>query len=52
MQCFNCGGEMHGDGYSEPLVCENLVGVDLENLESSCPAPDEGPFYCYAEGDG
>lgn len=45
MKCPNCNGDMHGDGYSTVLECENREPTE----ESEFAAPDEGPFYCNFE---
>lgn len=44
MKCKNCGGKMIGDGYSEPIRCEN---IDIDN----CCECDADPIYC-EDGDG
>ena len=44
MSCKNCGGEMHGDGYTSVRICEYAeepVDVAYE--------PDAGPIYCNLE---
>jgi len=41
MSCKNCGGTMHGDGYTSPVVCEY---AEVDTLE-----PDAGPVYCTFE---
>ncbi len=43
MSCKNCGGTMHGDGYTSPVVCEY---AEVDTLE-----PDAGPVYCTLEVD-
>jgi hypothetical protein len=47
MKCINCNGDMHGDGYTSVIICENYDGT----FASWFAAPDEGPFYCDFEED-
>lgn len=35
MRCKNCGGVMIGDGYTEPIRCEN-VDFDISTFECDC----------------
>lgn len=39
MTCPNCGGRMHGDGFTQVFHCETVD--DLGSAE-----PDAGPIYC------
>lgn len=41
-QCNVCGGDMSGDGYTRPLVCEYVD--DYEPREA-----DANPLYCTLE---
>lgn len=41
MSCPNCGGDVHGDGYTSVMHCEYA-----DESEYEYAAPDEGPFYC------
>jgi len=41
-QCKVCGGDMSGDGYTRPLVCEYVD--DYEPREA-----DSNPLYCILE---
>lgn len=43
MSCPYCGGEVRGDGYTFPLVCENTSAPDGAE-------PDSGPWFCYEGG--
>lgn len=41
--CKDCGGAMIGDGFTDPVRCE-----DFEPPADLCPEPDSGPWYCGA----
>jgi len=42
--CPICGGDLLGDGYRAPVVCENR-----EEVLGECLEPDSGPHYCEPE---
>lgn len=43
--CPHCGGDMDGDGYTTPVMCEYF-----EPHPDLCPEPDSGPWYCNTDG--
>ena len=51
MSCTNCGGTLHGDGYTSIQVCENVTDEQREAWSIDYLAPDEGIFYCTVEFD-